>query len=415
MKKQLLFAVVALSAALLVGCKDPNKPDDPSAKASLTISQKVLVLVKGDNPVGLTATLSPADAGKTIKWSSSNPSVVTVTNRGFVQAQDFGDAWIYATVDDLKDSCFCHVQTYMEGVIFNSAFLLDLDTTYYADPETGVIPTKTIKSSTGTSYVCYVSEATIWVFSDGFYVTNSNELGGAKQGVIMEMSAPIYYGTKYLNPGADRGMLFSLGEYLVTDTAGNYMYETLPGKLNEVEYIAQQKKAIAALVADDATYVNYWKAAALAFEGPTLKSYEYMNIEGETGYFSSYVPEAICKSARVSLSGDVFPASENMYPLDYSLIEFQQLATDTVFGLDMGLNLGYNEETETVYFNDEQVHFNPLSKAVYGNVPGEEEEEAEAPQMKALRIPAHLGNAEIATRLQEQIKNNPNVTIIRKH
>jgi hypothetical protein len=413
MKKQLLFAVVALSAALLVGC-DPNKPTDPSTKATLTISQKVLVLVKGDNPVGLTATLTPADAGKTIKWSSSNPDVVSVTNRGFVEAVEFGDAWIYATVDGLKDSCFCHVQTYMEGVIFNSAFLYNIDTTYYADPTTGELPTRKITASSGETFLCYESEAYLWLFSDGFYVTNSYEFGGAKQGVILEMSAPIFYGTKYLNPGADGGIIFSLGEWQITDTAGNYMRQGFPGKLNEAEYIAQQKKAIAAFVADDASYVNYWKAAANAFDGPTLKSYEYMNIEGETGYFSSYVPEAIAKSARVYLSGDDFPASENMYPLDYSLVEFQQLATDTVFGLDMGLNLGYNEETNEVYFNDDQVHYNPISKAVYGNVPGEADEAA-APQMKVLRIPAHLENQEVATRLNEQIKNNPNITIIRKH
>ena len=414
MKKQLLFAVVALSAALLVGCKDPNKPDDPSAKASLTISQKVLVLVKGDNPVGLTATLKPADAGKTIKWSSSNPSVVTVTNRGFVQAQDFGDAWIYATVDDLKDSCFCHVQTYMEGVIFNSAFLYDIDTTYYADPETGEIPVKTVTAGSGETFKCYVSEATLWVFSDGFYVTNSYELGGAKQGVIMEMSAPVYYGTKYLNPGG--GVIFSLGEWQVTDTAGNYMHQGFPGKLNETEYMVNQKKAVEAIMADDASYVNYWKAAAAAFEGSTLNAYEYTTFsDGTTGYGSSYVPEAITKRARFYLSGADFAASENMYPLDYALVEFQQLATDTVFGLDMGLNLGYNEETETIYFNDEQVHFNPISKSVYGNVPDEDEEEAAAPQMKALRIPANIENKEIAIRLNEQIKNNPNVTLIRKH
>ena len=413
MKKQLLFAVVALSAALLVGC-DPNKPTDPSTKATLTISQKVLVLVKGDNPVALTATLTPADAGKTIKWSSSNPDVVSVTNRGFVEAVEFGDAWIYATVDGLKDSCFCHVQTYMEGVIFNSAFLYDIDTTYYADPETGELPVRTVPAGSGETYKCYVSEATIWLFSDGFYVTNSYEFGGAKQGVILEMTAPIFYGTKYLNPGASSNAVFSLGEWQITDTAGNYMLQGFPGQLNEAEYIAQQKKAIAAFVADDDSYVNYWKAAANAFNGPTLKSYEYMNIEGETGYFSSYVPEAIAKSARFYVSGTPFVASEAMYTLDYSLVEFQQLATDTVIGLDMGLNIGYNEETGDVFFNDDQVHYNPLSKAVYGNVPGEDQEAA-APQMKPVRVPANIGNTEIATRLNEQIKNNPNVTIIRKH
>lgn len=414
MKKQLLlFAVVALSTALLVGCKkkDQNDPENPAGQSTLTLSPRNLVLVLGDSPVGLTATLSPAVAGATIEWSSSNSSVASVTNRGYVQAVDYGDCYVYAKYGDLKDSCFIHVQTYMEGVIFNSAFLSDLDTAYYADSETGEIPIREITASDGSTFKCYISQATMMVFSDGFYVNNSYELDGSKQGVILEMSAPMFYGTKYLNPGG--GVLFSLGEWVITDTAGSYIMHTLPGELDEVEYIAQQKHAIEAINADNSEYVNYWKAASNAFEGPTLNGYEYMNFEdGTSGYGSSYVPEAICKSARFFVN-EGFQASEVMYKLDYSEVQFLQLAQDTVLEMNMGLNLGYDAEKNQIFFNDEKVHYNPLAKSVYGNVPASED--SAAPRLKQINVPASVTNPAIAAKVREQIKNNSNVVLIRIH
>jgi len=417
MKKQLLFAVVALSAVLLAGCKDPNNPDDPTGKASLKITPNQLVLVLGDNPVSLSATITPADAAATIKWSSSNPSVATVTNKGFVQALDYGDCYIYATAGDLKDSCFCHVQTFMESVIFTGAMELSEDTMYMVDGE-GKPIVYDIQSSSGESYRAYLSLATIGVFSDGFYVNNAGYLDGAKDGVIMEMEAPMFYATAYLN-NTDRGTIFCLGEWEVTDTATTTTVKKgFPGSIDEAAYMTQMQSCIADInETGGENLVNYLKAAAKALKNPTLNTYSYDTDEsGQGGYYSSYIPQAICHSAKMSLNGN-YPSSQYMCGLDYSEVVYQQFAQDTVLGAYYdwywGVNLGYNEETEQIYFNDNKVHFNPETKAVYGNVPS-----AGVAPKKAARLismPVVSENKELAAKVRAQIENYKNVKNIRKH
>lgn len=415
MKKQfLLFAVVALGAALLTGCKnDPKDPSDPGDKASLTITPRELVLVLGDNPVSLTATLTPADASATIKWNSSNPSVVSVTSRGFVQALDYGDAYVYATCGELKDSCYVHVQTYLEAAVFNSAIVWEEDTTYLKDDQTGVIPVFDIESSSGEKYRAYKALATLYVFSDGFYIDNSGHFAGTEDGVIMEMEALMYYATAYLN-NTDRGTVFCLGKWQVTDTATTkYVKMSLPGEMDEVEYMAQMKQFVNKFNDGDASYAVHLQAAAKALKNPTLNSYHYDTDEsGQGGYYSSRVPEALCYRANMSLNGN-FPASKYMCGMDYCLIEYQQLAADTLFESNWGLNLGWDEVNEKVYFNDEKVHFNPLTKSVYGNVPGEGDED-EAPAMTPIRVPVIKENPVLAAQIEEQLKNHPTIKMVRK-
>ena len=408
MKKHLfLFAVATACAVAFVGCKPGEDPKDPTEEASLKVTPNELTLVLGDNPVSLSATLTPADSKAVIKWSSSNSDVVTVTNRGYVEAVDYGDCYIYAEYGDLKDSCHVHVKTFLESAIFNGAIVLDEDTAYLADPQTGEIPVFEITAVDGTTYRVYKALATLYVFSDGFYVDNSGSLAGTKEGVILELEAPMYYATAYLND-ADRGTLFCLGEWGVSDTA-HYMKETLPGSIDEVEYIAQMKKFIDAYNAKDSSYPIFLQAAAKAVKNPSLNSYNYDTDEsGQGGYYSSFIPEAICTSARMSLNGN-FPASNLMCGMDYSEVVYKQLAADTTFGYNWGLNIGYDEEH--LYLNDEQVHFNNPVTSTYGTVPNA----SEAPAMKAIRVPVLSQDApEIAKRVSEQLKNYPNVIKMRR-
>lgn len=413
MKKQLLFAVVALSAALLVGCKeknkptDPTNPTDPTSEVSLTISPKELLLVLGDNPVSLTATLKPAVDGATIKWSSSNPDVATVTNRGYVEAVDYGECYIYASYNGLKDSCHVHVQTFLESAIFNGAIVWEEDTTYLKDDKTDEIPVFEIEASSGEKYKAYKALATLFVFSDGFYIDNSGHFAGTEEGVILEIEAPMYYASKYLN-NSDHNTVFCLGEWDVTDNV-EYMRQSEPGSIDEVEYIKQMKNFLAAFNAEDASYTNFLQAAAKAFKNPTLNSYKYETDEsGEGGYYSSRIPEAICTKARMSLNGN-FPASQYMCGMDYSEITYQQLAQDTAFEANWGLNIGYNDE-QGVYLNDEQVHFYSPVTSTYGTVPSE----AEAPALKPLRVPVIKENPILAAQIEEEFKNHPAIKIIRK-
>ena len=411
MKKHLFIIAIATACAVaFVSCKpDPNDPTtNPNGDATLKVTPNELTLVLGDNPVSLSATLTPNVSNATIKWTSSNTDVATVTNRGYVEAVDYGECYIYAEYNGLKDSCHVHVKTFLESAVFNGAIVWEEDTTYLKDDKTGEIPVFEIEASSGEKYRVYKALATLFVFSDGFYIDNSGHFAGTEQGVILEIEAPMYYASKYLN-NSDHNTVFCLGEWGVTDNV-EYMRESEPGSIDEVEYVKQMKNFLAAFNAEDASYVNFLQAAAKAVKNPTLNSYEYdTDDQGQGGYYSSRIPEAICTKARMSLNNN-FAASDYMCGMDYSEITYKQLAQDTTFEANWGLNIGYNDE-QGVYLNDEQVHFYAPVTSTFGTVPSAEE----APAMKPIRVPVLSQDApEIAARVKEQINKYPNVIKLRK-
>lgn len=74
------------------------------AVTSVTLSQSTLTLKQGETQK-LTATVFPSDAtDKTVSWSSSNPSIATVSD-GTVTAKDSGTATITAKAGDKTASC----------------------------------------------------------------------------------------------------------------------------------------------------------------------------------------------------------------------------------------------------------------------------------------------------------------------
>ena len=193
MKKQLMFVALFASAVSLVACEDTNKPVDPTpgGDVKIVVNPHEVVLTAEEPTIRLSATLNPADASATIVWSSSDTLIATVTNRGVVEAVDFGECYIYASVGDAKDSCHVIVKSYLESLIFNGAVMAKADTTYARDPETGEYKVDTIEASDGSQWRVYLSMATLWVFSDGFYINNAGEFHGTEQGALLEIQAPI--------------------------------------------------------------------------------------------------------------------------------------------------------------------------------------------------------------------------------
>ncbi|MBQ9642029.1 MAG: SUMF1/EgtB/PvdO family nonheme iron enzyme [Bacteroidaceae bacterium] len=86
-----------------------NQPIQPVE--SITLSQTSLALQLDSDPVRLTATVSPADADNTsYEWVSSDEDVVTVSNRGTVEAVGEGTATITCTaLDGFGASATCEV------------------------------------------------------------------------------------------------------------------------------------------------------------------------------------------------------------------------------------------------------------------------------------------------------------------
>lgn len=406
MKKQLMFVALFASAVSLVGCEEPNKPVDPTpgGDVKIVVNPHEVVLTEEEPTIRLSATLNPADASATIVWSSSDTLIATVTNRGVVDAVAYGDCYIYASVGDAKDSCHVIVKSYLESLIFNGAVMARADTTYARDPETGEYKVDTIEASDGSQWRVYLSMATLWVFSDGFYINNAAEFDGTEKGALLEIQAPIYYGTKYLNP-EQGGVQFTLGKWGVFEREEPTPHVGTPGALNETEYINQMKQFIEKYNAKDDGYANHLKAAGECVSGALLTLMEY-DAEAE-GYLSSYIPEALCENAYFSL-GAASPASDIMRMLDFSEIVYKPLAMDTTFGANWGLNIGYDDEH--VYLNDEQVHYDESITSTYGEVPSDDESAVKA--KTPLNMPILSENPALMAKIEQQIKDK-NIRVIR--
>ena len=91
---------------------------------SVTLDKESLSLEKGDN-AQLTATVNPKDAtDKTVTWSSSDPSVVSVDQNGRVSALAGGDAVITAQAGNCKASCSVSVTVPVSGIALNQNSLV---------------------------------------------------------------------------------------------------------------------------------------------------------------------------------------------------------------------------------------------------------------------------------------------------
>ena len=88
-----------------------NEPSLPPSPASITLDQSELTLYVGEADT-LTATLHPEGANSSIQWTSSDPSVASVTESGLIIAHSAGTASITATatVGGASASCLVTVQ-----------------------------------------------------------------------------------------------------------------------------------------------------------------------------------------------------------------------------------------------------------------------------------------------------------------
>ena len=420
MKKQLFLMAIMAAAISLASCEKPvgpDKPDDPGkdtttvdpGKDTTTVDVKVIVaphevvLTAEEPSVRLAATLDPADPTATIVWSSSDTLVATVTSRGYVEATGYGDCYIYASVGNAKDSCHVMVKSYLESLIFNNAVIWSVDTTVAKDPKTGEYKVDTVEASDGSVWNCYFAEALLRVFSDGFYVNNSGYIDGTEQGAIIDIHAPVYYGTNYLNP-ENGGVIFSLGQWGVFEGAEGRAHACEPAKFDETEYINQMKSFIDEFNSGGSSYGQYLKAAGEAVSGPVVNVWEY-DAEGE-GYYYSYIPDALVEEALLNI-GAASSVSQYMRELDYCTVTYKPFAYDNVFGLNCGLNLDYDEATEQVTLLEEKVYFNESITSVYGEVPS-----SEAPKMTPVHMPIISENPALKASLEKQIKDK-NIRVIR--
>ncbi len=148
---------------------DPDTPDPPEPKDVITLNRAVLALTVGDRE-----TLKVnEETEETCAWSSSDPTVATVSDSGEVTAVAAGNAVITAKVGDAEAACSLTVKAAEDGTE-------PTDTTKPTDTNK---PTDTTKP-TDTAKVD-VSKLVITATSEGGYV---GELAATSETGVFEMS-----------------------------------------------------------------------------------------------------------------------------------------------------------------------------------------------------------------------------------
>ena len=97
------------SAITLVGCSDNDDPKNPVAVTGVTLNTSSLSLHKGESET-LTATVKPENAeDKTVTWSSSDITCISVDNTGKVTAIAIGKATVTAEAGQKSATCLITV------------------------------------------------------------------------------------------------------------------------------------------------------------------------------------------------------------------------------------------------------------------------------------------------------------------
>ena len=170
--KVLLFTVATVLAAVFISCKpvtgdtqggggQNNPPAGPTVE-SVTISQTEVVLEVGAKYT-LEASILPAEMDTGVLWTSSDESVVTVTEDGWITAKGVGTADITATAKaDTSKTAVCKVTVVNKGdgtpatSITLSAKVLDLGfgetklLSVTVSPDNAVMPELTWSSDNDT-------------------------------------------------------------------------------------------------------------------------------------------------------------------------------------------------------------------------------------------------------------------------
>ena len=400
MKKSLFFAAMLAVAAVFVGCDRDNKPGG-SKDVTIALSPTELVLSEGGDEAKLTVTKTPTDA--TIDpyvWESSDTLVAVVNDRGLVTSRNAGECVITVTSGDLKAECKVTVKSFLETLQFTLGLLNDVDTTYAQGK------VDTIEASDGTTYPAYKAMAEIWLFSAGFYVNNSGYLDGAENAALIKIKAPMYYSTAYLQ-NSDRGTVFSLGDWIVTDvdTLQGRSHVGEPGKLDENTYLTGLRSFFDGYFGEDVeTQKQGYNTALTAFSGAIIQELYYdVDESGEGGYYNSLFPSAIITSAQLSFPGG--NATYNyMYDMEYCFAHAEVL-DPSWFGAEL---LTEEKDGEEYYagIGNKILWANPIDYA-HGELP------AEAMKYKPLNMPVMtIDYPEVAERVKSQLKDSK--VLIRK-
>lgn len=388
--KTKFFSIMLLCAAVaFVGCEPTPTPNQPGGNGD-TDGVEGIVVEPGELTlsIGETTRLSykllPEGATSTaVKWATSDSTIVSVTNKGYIEALDYGTANIIVSCGQFSDTCVVTIKSYYENLLFTNALLFDIDTTVYDRSKT-----YPIKSGEGDTYTCYLAEAEIWLCADGFYVNNSGELDGSTNASYISVKGPFFYGPKWMNGG--QGAILVLGDWSIGyNKADSVMpYDAKGGAVEETAYMAALHQFTehynAAVTANDESQADAASqdliVAANAISGTVLETMVWhTTTEGypENGYYSSRIPDGLITEGFFGVYETTSPVSDYMWPIEYNIIRFKP------FGGWWGGDFDQDPETGLFTWVSEAMQYDDVIEYTYGELPTG----GAAPRLVELNVP----------------------------
>jgi hypothetical protein len=382
---------------------DDSPSGDDTKLTGVEVTPSELTMVPGEE-YRLSYTLIPSEVIAGVEWISSDPNVAVVNERGVVTAVGYGTANILATCGDITGSCAVKVLSYYENLSFTNAIVWDVDTTAFGG-EVHEITT----SDGSETFNCYLAMAELWLCADGFYINESGYLDGSELASYITVYAPMWYGTKYLNPEKG-GVQFSLGTWKLENLPADSVNAHIgtPGTLNEEAYMTYMDAALQSYNAGDGKmfstylaliggYVNYPAGWPVAIQGATMTTLQYsVDENGDGGYSYSYIPDGIVTEGQWSLNGD--GVSAFMMGMDYNYLKFREIPVDDTYS--WGCNWLFAEDGSISWGDEKVMHWGQEVVYQYGELPT-----AESPKMEPLHAPViKIDYPEVAKRIENQLK-----------
>lgn len=342
-----------------------NNPPQQEQLTSLSIDPASLTMTLGES-VRLNAVYVPKEAKVTLKWSSSDEEVATVSSNGTITALNNGEATILLEAGGKKATCEIKVITWEETINFTDCYLYD-----YKIDSTNLVYTTYIDDKFGNLKVTFADLKFI-LFSEGFGYQNDGKLGGTKKGAMAEWNTKIMVAAVADNKdnaafveymGTNKLVTWTLKAYYVNKDT---VHQTIPGAVDIPNYVANMKDVIKAVNEQSATkYGEYIKKAAANITGAVVNIYEYDTDEGN--YSSNYLPEGLfLKGSWAYTTGKKTASSQYMLKLDYSELAVDYFKNDKSHYYGIVLE---TQDDDTYKVVSNEVQFKETIHYKYGEAP----------------------------------------------
>ncbi|MBQ9339384.1 MAG: Ig-like domain-containing protein [Paludibacteraceae bacterium] len=293
-----VFSTLFFSVLLLVqsSCGGNN----PKPAGSLQMSFTELTL-SPDESVRLYCRAGKDEKLPQLTWTSSDPSVATVDNIGYVTAVAAGRTVITASAGELKATCDVFVESsYLATLTFPFATMI-------GEPDTAFFGGGVKEAMMGGKKIyVYLSLAHLMLFSDGLTLNEDSEIEGAlTQGAVVSLYVPMLFGPRNLNDGKVYGSIFNNEITIGKDKSLSTQYYAQAGAIDEKAYTAAiEAYGRAANSGSQDAMFDALDGAVAAISGAQLSLAVYHSREEgyrSDGYVINNLPEALVTAGSFTL------------------------------------------------------------------------------------------------------------------